>query len=80
MPTEMIWNFVLSAGLGLVSWLLKAAYGELREVQVLLNKTREEMAKEYVTKGELHADMNRLIFRLEALDGKIDRLIERFAK
>ena len=80
MPTEMIWNFVLSAGLGLVSWLLKAAYGELREVQVLLNKTREEMAKEYVTKGELHADMNRVIFRLEALDGKIDRLIERFAK
>lgn len=80
MPTEMIWNFVLSAGLGLVSWLLKAAYGELREVQVLLNRTREEMAKEYVTKGELHADMNRLIFRLEALDGKIDRLIERFAK
>jgi len=80
MPTEMIWNFVLSAGLGLVSWLLKAAYGELREVQILLNKTREEMAKEYVTKADLHADMNRLIFRLEALDGKIDRLIERFAK
>ena len=80
MPTEMIWNFILSAGLGLVSWLLKAAYSELREVQVLLNRTREEMAKEYVTKGELHADMNRLIFRLEALDGKIDRLIERFAK
>jgi hypothetical protein len=80
MPTEMIWNFVLSAGLGLVSWLLKAAYSELREVQVLLNRTREEMAKEYVTKLELHADMNRLIFRLEALDGKIDRLIERFAK
>jgi hypothetical protein len=80
MPTEMIWNFILSAGLGLVSWLLKAAYSELREVQVLLNRTREEMAKEYVTKLELHTDMNRLIFRLEALDGKIDRLIERFAK
>lgn len=80
MPTEMIWNFVLSAGLGLVGWLLKAAYGELREVQILLNRTREEMAKEYVTKAEVHADMNRVIFRLEALDGKIDRLIERFAK
>jgi hypothetical protein len=80
MPTEMIWNFVLSAGLGLVSWLLKAAYEEVRALQVLLNRTREEMAKEYVTKAEVHADMNRVILRLEALDGKIDRLIERFAK
>lgn len=80
MPTEMIWNFVLSAGLGLVSWLLKAAYEEVRSLQVLLNRTREEMAKEYVTKAEVHADMNRVILRLEALDGKIDRLIERFAK
>lgn len=80
MPTEMIWNFVLSAGLGLVSWLLKSAYEEVRALQILLNRTREEMAKEYVTKAEVHADMNRVILRLEALDGKIDRLIERFAK
>ena len=35
------------------------------------------MAKEYVTKQEVHADINRVISRLEALDAKFDRLMER---
>jgi hypothetical protein len=42
----------------------------------LLNRTREEVAKEYVTKAEVHADINRVINRLEALDAKLDRLLE----
>jgi hypothetical protein len=42
----------------------------------LLNRTREEMAKEYVTKTEVHADINRVLDRLERLDEKLDRLME----
>jgi len=42
----------------------------------LLNRTREEMAKEYITKSEVHNDINRVMDRLDALDAKIDRLIE----
>jgi predicted DNA-binding protein YlxM (UPF0122 family) len=42
----------------------------------LLNRTREEMAKEYVTKAEVHADINRVLDRLERLDEKLDRLME----
>jgi hypothetical protein len=34
------------------------------------------MAKEYVTKVEVHADINRVIDRLEALDNKLDRFLE----
>jgi len=33
-----------------------------------------------VTKAEVHADINRVITRLEALDTKIDRLMERVGK
>jgi hypothetical protein len=46
-------------------------------MQVLLNKTREEMARDYMTKVEANGDMNRIIDRLEALDAKLDRIIER---
>jgi hypothetical protein len=46
-------------------------------MQVLLNKTREEMARDYMTKAEANSDMNRIIDRLEALDAKLDRIIER---
>jgi len=71
-----IWNIVLSAGLGLLSWVLKEKSDELKRVTILLNRTREEVAKEYVTKTEVHADINRVLDRLDRLDEKLDRLME----
>jgi hypothetical protein len=41
-----IWNIVLSAGLGMLSWILKEKSDELNRIQILLNRTREEVAKE----------------------------------
>jgi len=38
------------------------------------------VAKEYVTKAEVHADINRVITRLDNLDKKIDDLLRTFAK
>ena len=72
----MIWNIVLSAVLGLISWVLKEKSDELSRVTILLNRTREEIAKEYVTKTEVHADINRVLDRLDRLDEKLDRLME----
>jgi hypothetical protein len=71
-----VWNIILSAGLGLVSWVLKEKSDELSRVTILLNRTREEVAKEYVTKVEVHADINRVLDRLDRLDEKLDRLME----
>lgn len=71
-----IWNTFLSVLLAFVGWMLREKSAELHRLQVLLNKTREEMAKEYVTKIEVHADINRVLDRLDRLDAKIDRLME----
>lgn len=49
---------------------------EVARLGILLNKTREEVAKEYVTKVEVHADINRVLDRLDRLDTKLDRLVE----
>lgn len=72
----MVWNTVLSLVIGIMSWVLKEKSAELSRVTILLNRTREEIAKEYVTKVEVHADINRVMNRLEVLDAKLDRLIE----
>jgi predicted DNA-binding protein YlxM (UPF0122 family) len=72
----MLWNTGLSLVVGIVGWVLKDKAAELVRVTILLNKTREEIAKEYVTKAEVHADINRVMNRLEVLDAKLDRLIE----
>jgi hypothetical protein len=74
---EMIlWNALLSVLVAIVGWVIREKSAELQRIQILLNRTREEIAKEYVTKAEVHADINRVLDRLDRLDAKIDRLME----
>ena len=73
----MVWNGVLTLILGLIGYFLRERSAEINRLSILLNKTREEIAKEYVTKKEMESDINRVIDRLDALDSKIDRLIEK---
>jgi len=74
-----IWNAVLSVGISVVGFFLKSVFDEMQRLQVLLNKTREEIAKEYVTKSEVHADINRVMDRLDRLEAKIDKLMDHHA-
>ena len=71
-----IWNLALTCLSGVLGWVLKDKSDELGRITILLNRTREEMAREYVTKAEVHADINRVLDRLERLDEKLDRLME----
>jgi hypothetical protein len=71
-----IWNAVLSIGISVAGFFLKSVFDEVKRLQVLINKTREEIAKEYVTKAEVHTDINRVMDRLDRLESKIDRLME----
>ena len=73
----MLWNVALTGVLALVSWFAKTMWGEQQRLNILLNRTREEVARDYVTKAEVHADINRVMQRLEQLDAKLDRLMER---
>ena len=68
----MIWNIVLSAVVGIMGVLLKGKFDELERLSILLNRTREEHAKEYVTKADMHLDINRVLDRLDRLDAKLD--------
>lgn len=80
MEPTVLWSTILTAAIGAIGWYLRAQADELQRLQILLNRTREELPKEYVTKAEGHTDINRVISRLEGLDAKIDRLMERVSK
>ena len=69
------WNLILTGLIGIVSWVLKEKSAELKRLEILLNKTREEVAKEYVTKVEVHSDINRVLDRLDRLEAKLDAFI-----
>jgi len=80
MTIDMVWSGLLTMGFGVLGWIIKGYIDEMKRITILLNRTREEMAKEYVTKAEVHADINRVISRLEALDAKLDRIIESYKR
>ena len=73
---ELLWSGGLTALIGVIGFVLRNYVAELQRIQILINRTREEMAKEYVTKPEVHTDINRVLDRLERLDEKLDRLVE----
>ena len=71
-----IWNILLSAAVGIVGYVLKDKSDELKRIDILLNKTREEVAKEYVTKEDVHLDINRVLDRLDRMEQKLDTVIK----
>ena len=76
MNAEMlIWNLLLSGALTVIGYLLKEKSEELKRIEILLNKTREEVAKEYVTKVDVHLDINRVLDRLDRMEQKLDAVI-----
>ena len=76
MDLMILWNSALSVFVAIIGFFLKEKFSELQRVTILLNRTREEIAKEYVTKQEVHADITRVLDRLDRLDEKLDRLME----
>ena len=75
MSVDMLWSSGLSLIVGLIGWWLKSQHEELQRVTILLNRTREEVAKEYVTKVDVHLDINRVLDRLDRMESKLDDFI-----
>ena len=72
----IIWNAIITLVLGPILYSIRQNASEAKRLDILLNKTREEIAREYVTKNELKDDMKNVMDRLEKLDEKLDRLFE----
>ena len=72
----LVWNLVLSTLVALLGFFLKEKSSELNRLQILLNRTREEIAKEYVTKTDVHNDINRVLDRIDRMEAKLDDFIK----
>lgn len=73
----IIWNVFVTLVLAPILFGIRQNTTELKRQDILLNKTREEIAKEYVTKSELKDDMSNIIDRIKLIDEKLDKLFER---
>lgn len=70
----MLWNAALSAIVGVMGFLLKGKFDELDRLSILLNRTREEVARDHITRAEFRADMQQLLDRFDRIERKLDNL------
>ena len=71
----MLWNVLLTTFIGLLSWSLREKSAELSRLQILLNKTREEIARDNVTQAEIDKIVAHIDERFDKLNDKIDLMI-----
>jgi hypothetical protein len=72
----MLWDGALTLGIAVAMMWIKSVNDENKRIGILLSKTREEGAEKYVTKVEVHTDINRVLDRLDRLENKIDTFMQ----
>ena len=77
MEMDALLNILFAAVISGLGWWIKAQHDEIKRVTILLNRTREEMAKEYVTKSDSSEVLSQIMNKFDRLEEKIDRLMER---
>jgi hypothetical protein len=77
----MIWNIVLSAIVAIMGMLLKGKFDELNRLSILLNKTREEVARDHITRAEVRQDLDKIREHFDdgfrRLEAKLDAMAQR---
>jgi hypothetical protein len=71
----VIWNIIVTLILAPIWSGIKKNEAELQRQNILVNKTREEVARDYVTREAHNLEYSRLVDKIDKLDAKIDKLI-----
>ena len=77
---RIIWNIILTLIVAPLAWWIRTSHDETRRQDILLNKTREEIARDYVSKRELEQDLTRILNAIQKLSEKLDRMQEAATK
>lgn len=70
----LLWNLILSLIIVPAGFMVRSVLAEQKRLDILVNKTREEIAKEYVTREQLEKDLEKLIGTMERIEDKLDRI------
>jgi len=76
MDLNSAWSLALTFITGALGFLLKDKFQELKRLDILLNKTREEIARDYTTQAEVQRITDHIDQRFNRLEAKIDQLIQ----
>tara|TARA_A100001515_G_scaffold142131_1_gene140298 strand:+ start:100 stop:318 length:219 start_codon:yes stop_codon:yes gene_type:complete len=69
----MLWNILLTVLISAFGWAFSKMFSEVKRLQILLNKTREE----YLPRDDAQSQTAQILEQLRRLEEKLDRFIER---
>lgn len=72
-----LWTSGLTILIAVIGYMMHEKFAELARISILLNKTREEVARDNVTKAEVDRIVEHIDARFNKLENKIDQLISR---
>jgi hypothetical protein len=73
LPSILVWNIILTLVIAPAFWVVRGMLQEIKRIDILLNRTREE----YATKNDLREDMNRVMEALHRVEDKLDRALDK---
>ena len=76
----MVWNVVLTAVVGLMGFLLKSRFDELSRISILLNRTREEVARDHITRREVDDRVEKLVTHMDQRFNRIEQKLDDMQK
>ena len=71
----IVWNAILTLIYAPLVYGIRSNALECKSIDILLNKTREEIAIKYVSKFELDKDMDRILNRFDKIEEKLDQIL-----
>jgi hypothetical protein len=72
----MIFLKFFSIFIAFIGYVMHEKFNDLKRIDILLNKTREEVARDNVTQAEIDRITNHIDQRFNKLEAKIDQLIQ----
>ena len=72
-----LWTGGLTIFMALIGYIMHEKFNDLKRIDILLNKTREEVARDNVTKAEVDRIVENMYARFNKIENKIDPLIHR---
>ena len=76
----MVWNVILTAIVGLMGFLLKSKFDELSRISILLNRTREEVARDHVTRREVDDRIEKLVGHMDQRFNRLEQKLDDMRK
>lgn len=80
MNVETIWDAILTGFVGVLGFFMKTKFDDLHRISNLLNQTREEVARDHVTRAEMNSLVDKLGDRFDRAFERLEHKVEEMNK